>query len=387
MEKIIKFLLWPITYLVHLVTKLTSHFFTHKNGGLHFAITIQGIIIIALGAWIFLHILSGRQAGALSPTFPKIAVEAVPVKVGDFEQFVTAVGTLRSNYSVIVKPEIDAKIKEIFVKSGQKVKKGDKLITLDDAMYSAKLKESKAKLVHARSYYKRAEALFAKGAMSAKDKEDGYANLLKSEADVEFSEAQLAKTLLSAPFEGVLGIVDLSAGRYLKPSEDLFTIDDTDPIKIDFKVGETILSKMHIGDEIEIDVEGFPENKYFAKIEAIDTNVDPLGHSVRVQASFDNVDGDLRPGLFAKVKLRTEIHKDTIMIPESSVESRGKQEYVYIVEQGIAKMAPIRTGARNGESVQVLKGLHPGDKVIVSGQMKVQPNYPVTVIPSRPEER
>jgi membrane fusion protein (multidrug efflux system) len=365
-----------------LTNKAVAHFFNHPNGGLHFAIVIQTIVILGMGTWIGLQMMASKS-GPLVPTFPKIAVEAVEAKVGNFEQFVTVVGTLRSNKSVVMKPEIDAKIKEIFVKSGQQVKKGDKLITLDDDMYRARLKESESKLVNARSVYKRAQALFSKGALSEKDKEDAHANLLKSEADLEFSQAQLAKTVLYAPFEGVVGIVDLSPGRYLKPGDELCTVDDMDPMKIDFKITEVVLNKFRIGDQIEINVEGFPENKYHATIEAIDTNVDPLAHSIRVQGTFDNVDGDLRPGLFAKVKLRTDIHQNTIIVPESAVESRGKQEYVYIVEQGVAKMAPIRTGARNGESVQVVKGLIAGDKVIVSGQMKVQPNYPVFIIPPR----
>ncbi len=382
MQNIIRFLLWPITCLVQLVSRLVSHFFNHPNGGLHFAIFVQGLIIIGLGVWIGFQVIANRQAGPLVPTFPKIAVEAVTARVGNFEQFVSVVGTMRSNKSVVLKPEIDAKIKDIFVKSGKKVKKGEKLLTLDDEMYQARLSEAQAKLVNAGSVHKRAEALFKKGAISEKDKDEAHANLLKSMADLEFSEAQLAKTMINAPFEGTLGIVDLSPGRYVKPGDDLFTVDDMDPMKIDFKVNETILSKFRIGDEIVMDVEGLPDNKYHAKIEAIDTNVDPLGHSVRVQATFDN-DGDLRPGLFAKVKLRTDIHQNTIIIPESAVESRGKQEFVYIVEQGVAKMAPIKTGARNGEEVQVVKGLVEGDKIIVSGQMKVQPNYPVFIVPSR----
>lgn len=383
MNTILRILLWPITIIIRLINKLIAHFFNHPNGGLHLIIGIQSIIILGMGTWIALEIVQRNQAASFKPSFPKIAVEAVQVKVGTFEQFVTAVGTLRSNHSIVVKPEIDAKVKEIFVKSGQAVKKGDKLLSLDDSLYTARVKEAEAKLVYAKSHYKRASALFEKGAIAAKDKEESYANLVKSEADVEFAKAQLAKTQLYAPFEGVVGIIDLSPGKYVKPGDDLFTLDDTDPIKVDFKVPEILLSKLKIKDEILIDVDGFPENKYGAKLDAIDTNIDPLGHSIRIQASFENVGGELRPGLFARVKLRTAVHNDTIMIPESAVESRGKQEYVYIVEKGVAKMAPVKTGFRNGEDVQIVKGLFEGDQVIYAGQMKVQPNYPVTVVSPR----
>lgn len=375
--------LGSITWCLNLFSRMFAHFSNHPNGRLHLAIALQGVLILSMGIWIALQVIANSRAGAFKPNFPKIAVEAAPVKIGDFEQFVTAVGTLRSNHNIIVKPEIDAKVKEIFVESGQTVKKGDKLISLDDGSYKAKLKEAEAKLVNARASHRRAEGLFKKRAISAKDKEEAHARLLISEADVEFAKAQLSKATLYAPFDGVLGIVDLSLGRYVKPGDDLFTLDDMDPIKVDFRVGEVILSKLHVGDQVTVEVDGFPHNSYVAKIEAIDTNVDPLGHSIRIQASFDNSEGELRPGLFAKVKLRTAVHRNTIMIPESAVESRGKQEYVYTVEQGVAKMVPIKTGARNGENVQVTRGLKPGARVIFSGQMKVQPNYPVFVVPSR----
>ena len=149
MNTILRILLWPITIIIRLINKLIAHFFNHPNGGLHLIIGIQFIIILGMGTWIALEIVQRNQAASFKPNFPKIAVEAVQVKVGTFEQFVTAVGTLRSNHSIVVKPEIDAKVKEIFVKSGQAVKKGDKLLSLDDSLYTARVKEAEAKLVYA----------------------------------------------------------------------------------------------------------------------------------------------------------------------------------------------------------------------------------------------
>ena len=387
MQNILRFLLWPITWLTRSINRMIAHFFNHENGGLHLAIAVQGIVILVMGIWIAVQVISNKKAGSFKPNFPKIAVEVAPVKVGDFEQFITAVGTLRSNHNIIVKPEIEGKLKALHAKSGQKVKKGDKLISIDDAIYKAQAKEAQAKLVQMQSEYKRAQGLFARKAMSAQKKEEAHAHLLSAEAGVEAAQSKLAKTTLVAPFDGMLGIVDMSLGHYLKPGDDLFTLDDIDPMKVDFRVGEVVLNKLRIGDQVSIEVDGFPENTYLAKIEAIDTNVDPLGHSLRIQAKFDNVDGDLRPGLFAKVKLRTEVHQNAIMVPESAVESRGKQEYVYVVEKGVAKMVGIRTGIRNGESVQIKRGLKPGDQVIFAGQMKVQANYPVFIIPSKPKGR
>ena len=189
LQKVIRFLLWPITMVVLGINRLTAHCFHHPNGGLHFTIGVQGIIIIVMGTWIALQVIQSKDTGSFKPSFPQVAVEAVAVKVGTFEQFVTSVGTLKSNHSIVVKPEIDAKVKAIFVKSGQKVKKGDSMLLLDDSLYTARLKEANAKLVYAEAYNKRAEALFEKRAISTKDKEEAYSNLVKAEADVEFAEA------------------------------------------------------------------------------------------------------------------------------------------------------------------------------------------------------
>ena len=174
---------------------MVSHFFNHKNGGLHLAIAVQGLAIVIMGVWIATQIISNRKASSFKPNFPKIAVEVSPVKIGDFEQFTTAVGTLRSNHNIIVKSEIEGKVKEIHVKSGQKVKKGDKLISLDSEIYKAQVKDSKAKLIQMQAIYKRAQALFAKRAISTQDKEKAHADLLRAEAELDIRQSQLKKPL------------------------------------------------------------------------------------------------------------------------------------------------------------------------------------------------
>jgi membrane fusion protein (multidrug efflux system) len=364
------------------IKRARKHVTTHPKGWLHFFIGVQFIIIIGLISYIaYSYILSSSFSS--NSSLPEVAVEAEEVKTDTFIQYANTVGTLRSNQTITIKPEIDGKIEEIFVKSGDFINKNEPLVRLNDKAYLAQLKDAEAKLKLAKAKYERAKTLQKKGAGKKTDREEAYASMLISEAEVEKAKSQLEKTLIISPFEGYLGMIDINIGQYVKIGEDLITLDDTDPIKVDFRIPERLLTKVKVDDIITIEIEGFEGNVFEAVIESIDTIVDPLGHSIRVRASFENLDNELRPGLFANVKIKTEAHENVIMVRESSIESLGNQEFVYIIEDGIAKQRGVKTGERNGEHVEVLKGLLPGQKVIYAGQMKIQHNFPVYVVPPK----
>lgn len=358
------------------------HVTTHTKGWLHFTIAVQLIAILGLVAWISYNFFLASKFNA-NPPMPEVAVEAEEIETTDFEQFLHTVGTLRSNQTVTIKPEIDGKVQNIYVKSGQFVQKGDPLVQINDRAYKAQVKDAEAKLKLAQAKHERAKLLQKRGAGKKTDREEAFASMLVAEAEVEKAKSQLDKTTILSPFEGYLGMIDINIGQYLKVGEDLITLDDTDPIKVDFRIPERLLTKISVGDLVTLEIEGFEGNLFEAEIESIDTVVDPLGHSIRVRASFENIDNELRPGLFADVKIKTETHKNVVVIRESSVESLGNQEFVYVIEDGVAKQRGIKTGERNGEQVEVLRGLTPGQKVIYAGQMKIQHNFPVYVVPPK----
>tara|TARA_R110002050_G_scaffold44262_2_gene105556 strand:+ start:15874 stop:17061 length:1188 start_codon:yes stop_codon:yes gene_type:complete len=357
-----------------------KHITKHPKGWLHLAIGGQLVVILSLVSWIAYNFYLASAFNS-NPKMPEIAVEAEDVSTKTFEQFINTVGTLRSNQTITVKPEVDGKIQEFFVKSGQFVKKDTPLIQLNSTAYKAQFKEADAKLKLAKAKYERAKLLQKRGAGKKTDKEEAYASMLVAEAEVEKTQSHLDKTLITSPFEGFLGMLDINLGQYVKVGEDLITLDDTDPIKVDFRIPEKLLTKVKVGELVTLEIDGFDGNIFEAEIESIDTVIDPLGHSIRVRASFENLDNELRPGLFANVKIRTEVHENVIMVRESSVESLGNQEFVYVVENGVAKQRGVKTGERNGEHVEILKGLAPGQKVVYAGQMKIQHNVPVYVVP------
>lgn len=356
---------------------------------LHSLVFFQLMIIIAgVGGagWYYWKVIKEQNTDK-KVEFPRAVVEAGPVEVGVFETFLTTVGTLKANESIVIRPEIEGKIKSVLFKSGEKVSKGDVLIILEDDTYVARQKEAESKVSLWKGKYERAHTLYERKAGTLKEKDESYHQLKIAEAELQLARSQKRKTVIKAPFNGYIGFKDISAGSYVKPGEDLVVLDDFDPVKVEFRLAETLLDKISIGKEVQIEVEGFPDSVYPATIEAIDSSVDPMGHNIRVRATLANKEDLFKPGLFVKVKLLLSSHENVIMIPETALESRGNQEFVYTVEQGMARYTPVRPGGRNGEKVEILSGLQPGQVVIVAGQIKVQDRFPVMVVPPQTLKR
>lgn len=317
------------------------------------------------------------------PAMQPIPVEAGPPETGTFEEFINIEGTLKANEYVTLRPEVDGKVREIYFTSGQRVKKGDKILKIEDATYKAHLEESEARLELGKSKYERALALLQRQAGTVKDKDQTYAEWQIAKAEVDKARSQLKKTLIVAPFDGIVGLKNLSIGAYVKPGDEIVVLSDVDTMKVEFSIGETHLDKVQPGKEVDLEVDGFPDNIFKAQIEAIDANVDPLNHTLKVRASFSNInDGELKPGLFARVKLLISSHPDAVMIPDSAVESRGTREYVHLVKNGVAVESPVRTGGRNGKQIEILFGINPDDIVVFVGGMRLGNNKPpVQVVP------
>lgn len=348
-------------------------------------VVLQTVILLGVlgfGGWFYMtKIRPGGDDLSKKRELPQSIVEALPVEVGVFNTFTSAVGTLKANESVVIRPQIEGTVKEIRFQSGDAVAKGDPLIFLEDSLYKAMLNEAQAKLELYKGKYERARILYERRSGTLKERDEMFAQMRITQAEVDKAKAQLAKTVLRAPFDGVIGLKNISAGAYVRVGEDLVTLDHLDPMKIEFRLGENMIDKVSIGKSLEVEVDGFPDNVFEAKVEAIDTNIDPMGHSLRVRALLENKEELFKPGLYVKVKLLTNSHENVVMVPESAVESRGNQEYVYRVEDGKARYTPVKTGGRNGEKVEILAGLESGQTVIVAGQMKVQDKWPVMAVP------
>jgi len=320
----------------------------------------------------------GPGAGAKGPGGP-VAVEVAKVATATVQEDVDAVGTLRSNESVVVRPEISGRIDRLNFTEGAPVQKGQIIVALDDAVPAAELAQAKANLALAESNYQRTQELEKQKFVSATAKDQALNGLRVAQANVQLAEARLAKTKIVAPFGGIIGIRQISVGDYVKEGQDLVTLEDISALKVDFRVPEQLLAALRPGQAVEMGSDALPGRKYVATVDAIDPLVDQAGRAVLLRARLRNSDGQLRPGMFVRTRLIVSQRQNALTVPEEALVPVGADQFVYRVADGKAQRVKIRAGVRRAGTVEVLEGLAPGDTVVTAGQLKLRDGAQVAV--------
>lgn len=316
---------------------------------------------------------------------PAVAVEAAKVRVGAITRDIAAIGNMRSNESVVLRPEVAGRISEIHFDEGATVAKGDDLISLDASVYEAELQQAEASRELSRRNYERATELLQKKAGTVRARDEALERMSVDEATVALARARLAKLTIKAPFAGIVGLRQVSIGDYVKEGQDMVNLESIDPIKVDFRVPEIFLPAVAEGQTLRLTIDAFPGRTFEGVVYAVDPRLDPVGRSVAVRARIPNSDGTLRPGLFARVRLIVEERDDAIIIPEQAVVPKGERLLVYRIVDGKAKETEVSLGQRHGGEVEVTKGLGPDDMVVTAGQIKLRDGAPVRVVASSGE--
>ncbi len=308
-------------------------------------------------------------------------VETVSVKTGPLTRRVQAVGSLRPNEGIILRPEIAGKVESIGFEEGEKVSAGHELVTLDDTIYRAELAETEARAELTRTSYQRARTLRRQNLNSAQDLDQALSEFQVSQAEVALARARLSKTVLGAPFDGVVGLRDVSVGDFVFVGQDIVDLLDLSSLKVDFRVPEIYLRSVQAGQTIEVNVDAFPDQTFQGRVYAIDPQIDVQGRSILIRAHIDNPDGALRSGLFVRVNLIVSSRDDAILIPEDALVPQGEDQFVFRVVDGKAAWTPVQIGQRQFKEVEITDGLAPGDTVVVAGQMKIRDGAPVQPMP------
>lgn len=309
-----------------------------------------------------------------------IAVDVEPVGIRPLVGTLPAVGSLRSNQSIIARPEVAGVIKEIHVADGSEVAKGQLLFKLDSSIPEAELAQAQAGLRLAMRNYKRAEELFESGSGTVRARDEALSAMETGRASAELAKAQLEKTRINAPFNGIAGLRQVDVGDYVKAGDDLISLDEIDPIKVDFNVPERFLRFIEPGQQVNIIVDALPGESFSGKIYAISPRADPAGRSLAIRANVPNPDHRLKPGLFARVEIVTEHKKDSIFVPEEAIVPQGDELTVYRVVNGKAVLTTVKVGLRRFGRAEIVEGLKPTDVVITGGTMKVRDGVAVQPI-------
>ena len=318
------------------------------------------------------------KAAAGSPP-PGITVEAARVVSLKLPQAITAVGSLRSDETVIVRPEIAGRIASIHFREGERVAKGDVVVKLDDSIQRADSDRARANLTLSKSKFERAEDLRTKGFISSQAKDEAENNFRVAQSDAELTEAKLQKMTIRAPFSGTVGLRMVSIGDYVKEGQDIVNLEALDPLKVDFRVPEVFHSLVKDRQSLQITLDALPDKAYDGQVFAINPLIDANGRSIVIRAQVPNKDGRLRPGMFARVRLFTSESKPTLVVPEESLFPVGDDKYVYKVIDGKAARQKVEIGARREGRVEIVNGLAADDLVVTAGGLKLREGTAVTV--------
>ena len=315
------------------------------------------------------------------PEMPPMPVRAEPVTRATMNIEVTAVGTLRADETVMIRPEIAGRVATIHFREGQTVNAGDPLVTLDQDEYKAQLAGSVAEAGMDEISFKRLQDLQRKNLTSQQNLDEAKAKLDAARARQSLDQVRLDKTVIRAPFAGTVGLRLVSPGAYVKPGDDIANLESLGSMKLDFRVPETYLARLTVGQTLTARVDAYPDQNFEGAIYAIDPALDPETRTVLLRARLPNKGNKLRPGLFARVNLILERRENALVAPEQAIVPLGQTPFVYRVVDGKAMMAPVKLGLRRPGQVEILEGLNDGDLVVTDGQLKIRDGAPVTVLP------
>jgi membrane fusion protein (multidrug efflux system) len=300
-------------------------------------------------------------------------VVVAEAKVLRFPVTIEALGTANANESVDIRPQIAERITAIRFDEGQQVESGQDLVALEDTQARAAVASARATLVESEGQLRRARRLMETRAISAAELEQRTARRDADRAALDMAEARLADTLVRAPFAGRLGLRRVSLGSLVTPETVITTLDDTDPIKLDFDVPETAFAQLAEGLPVTARSAAWPDLVFRGEVASIDTRIDPVSRTVTVRALVPNEEGRLRPGMFLTVTvLREEV--SALLIPEQAIVPEQSRQFVLVVgEDALVERRQVRTGRRRPGQVEVLSGLTEGEIVIAEGTQKARP--------------
>ncbi|MCL1934467.1 MAG: efflux RND transporter periplasmic adaptor subunit [Candidatus Azobacteroides sp.] len=314
----------------------------------------------------------GRKGSSLNVNVkimqPETLVNIIPISTA----------TIIPDEEVDLTFETPGKITGIFFREGSSVKKGQLLAKVNDRSLQAELQKLQAQIPLAEDRVFRQKSLLEKDAVSKEAYEQVTTELDKLMADIELTKARIAQTELLAPFDGIIGLRNVSEGAYASPSTIITSLTKIIPLKIEFSVNEKQADYVSPGMEIAFQTP--PDlTVYKAAIYAIETRVDPKTYTLKVRASYPNANGRMRPGRSASVEIHSTPIYNALTAPSESVIKEMGRDIAYICSGGKAKQVTLDIGMRTASDLQIINGLNSGDTLIISGVMQLRDGLPVII--------
>ncbi|MGN6382378.1 MAG: efflux RND transporter periplasmic adaptor subunit [Dyella sp.] len=359
--------------------------------------TLKRMIWVILGTLALIAVIVGikvllvmRMIHSMPQPGP-VTVSTVKAAEQPWQPALNAVGTLRAANGADLAAEVAGLVTDVNLKSGQEVKKGQLLVQLRDGDEVAQLQQLQANAELSKITLERARKQLAAQAISQADFDTAQADTKARQAAVAQQQVVIAKKQLRAPFDGRAGIITISPGDYLAAGTTVVTVQQLDPLYVDFNVPQGELGRLKVGQPVTLTLDAYAGRSFSGKLSAINPKVDTSTRNVQVEATVPNHDQTLTPGMFAKVSVDVGQQRTQLTLPQAAIVYNPYGDTVYVVQPSkgkdakgkpnppTVKQAFVTTGDSRGDQVAILKGISAGTEVVTSGQMKLKNDAPITV--------
>lgn len=339
-----------------------------------------GLAVLAGAAWWWFGRGDAAQPQEQGGGFG-IPVEVVEAVSEPMAETLTVAGQVLARTGAELRSEVTARVVSVTFVDGKEVKKGERLLVLDDSVQRATLAQAQANYELAKANIDRYSRLVQIGAASQLQVDTAAAEAKLQQANVQMARANLAKYQIAAPFDGVAGIAQVNVGELVQPGELLVAVTDNAKLKVTFKVPEAQATSLRVGAPVTViggngDVQG--------AIDALDGRVDPASRTLEGKVTIENDEGKLVAGQFVRVRVPVREAADAVVIPDQALVPQGDMNFVYVITAGengavMASRTTVEIGLRSADKAQVVKGVDAGQQVVTAGQQKLQaPLMPVT---------
>jgi membrane fusion protein (multidrug efflux system) len=302
------------------------------------------------------------------------------VEKDQFTDGLEALGTLHANESVILTASVTETVTSIHFDDGDRISAGQILLEMTSAEEHAQLEETRARVKEAKSQYDRVKSLAAEGTAAKSLLDERKREWETARAQLAAIVSRLDDRLVRAPFNGVVGLRNISIGALVTPGTVITTLDDDSVMKLDFSIPSTYLPNLHTGLEIIAKTRAIPDRTFKGEVKSIDSRVDPVTRAVVVRAVLANDDRVLKPGMLMQINLLSN-PRETLFIPEESLVAQGQKQFVLVVnpENNKVTRREVKIGSRRPGEVEIMDGLQAGENIITDGAIKVRPGQTVTI--------
>ncbi|MCP5181955.1 MAG: efflux RND transporter periplasmic adaptor subunit [Pseudomonadales bacterium] len=316
-----------------------------------------------------------HPAGGRTAPPPPLVITA-PATRREISPVVEALGTTHANESVTITAKLTDTVSQVRFEDGELVEKGAVLVELTNREQTALLAEAEANAEDARLQYQRLADLLTQRSVPVSQVDEARARLSAAQARYESILARLSDRLIRAPFAGLLGFRQVSAGTLVTPTTPITTLDDISLIKLDFTLPEVHLALVRPGLPVDARSVAFGDRVFHGDVHTVGSRVDPVSRAITVRAVLDNPDLTLRPGMLFTVLLRIQPH-DAVTVPDLALVQEGDATYLYTVIDDRAVRRNVVIGQRREGWAEVKDGLEAGEEVVVDGQIKLRDGLPV----------